>query len=67
MPVVLVNGQPRELPPGTTVADLLKLLNAADRPVAVEVNLDLVPRACHAQRRLQEGDRVEVVALAGGG
>lgn len=67
MPVVLVNGQPTELPVGASVADLLKLLNAVDRPVAVEVNLELVPRARHAERRLQEGDQVEVVGLAGGG
>lgn len=67
MPVVLVNGQPQELPAGATVADLLKLLGAADRPVAVEVNLELVPRARHADCRLQEGDRIEVVGLAGGG
>ncbi len=67
MPSVLVNGQAVELPYGATVADLLKLLNASDRPVAVEVNLELVPRARHAERPLQDGDRVEVVGLAGGG
>lgn len=67
MPLVLVNGQPIELPYGATVADLLKLLNALDRPVAVELNLELVPRARHVERRLQDGDQVEIVGLAGGG
>ena len=67
MPLVQVNGQPKELPEGATVQDLLKLLAAAHRPVAVEVNLELVPRAQHHERRLQDGDRVEVVGLAGGG
>jgi sulfur carrier protein len=35
--------------------------------VAVEVNLEVVPRAQHAQTRLRDGDRLEVVTLVGGG
>ena len=35
--------------------------------VAVEVNLELVPRARHAEQILAEGDRVEIVTLVGGG
>ena len=42
-------------------------LGLADRPVAVEVNLELVPRRLHADRPLAEGDRVEIVTLVGGG
>lgn len=62
-----VNGQPRELAEGTTIADLLAELGLDPRTLAVERNLDLVPRAQHAETQLADGDRVEVVTLVGGG
>jgi len=64
---VTVNGQPRQLADGATVAELLAELRLADKPVAVEVNRQLVPRQRHAQHRLAEGDRLEIVTLVGGG
>jgi sulfur carrier protein len=64
---VIVNGQPREVPDRTTVLGLLEQLELASKPVAVEVNLELVPRAQHGQQRLNDGDRLEVVTLVGGG
>jgi sulfur carrier protein len=62
-----VNGQPRELAEGSTIADLLSELELDPRTLAVERNLDLVPRAKHAETQLAAGDRVEVVTLVGGG
>jgi sulfur carrier protein len=62
-----VNGQPRQLADDSTVAALLDQLRLGGKPVAVEINLDLVPRQHHAQHRLAEGDRVEIVTLVGGG
>ncbi len=62
-----VNGQPRELAEGSTIADLLCELELDPRTLAVERNLDLVPRAKHAETQLEAGDRVEVVTLVGGG
>jgi sulfur carrier protein len=64
---IYVNGQPRTAPEGTTLAQLLDELGLQARHVAVEINLELVPRAEHAQHRLMEGDRLEVVTLVGGG
>lgn len=64
---VTVNGQSRQLADGATVAELLAQLRLADKPVAVEVNLELVPKQRHAQHLLAEGDRLEVVTLVGGG
>jgi len=64
---IFVNGTPREVPEGTTVADLLSQLEMAARHVAVEVNLELVPRARQREFRLREADRLEVVTLVGGG
>lgn len=62
-----LNGEPRELRPGMTVADLVAELGMQPRFVAVERNLQLVPRAEHGQCRLEPGDRLEVVTLVGGG
>jgi sulfur carrier protein len=42
-------------------------LELDSRQVAVEVNLELVPRSRHGQHRLEPGDEVEVVTLVGGG
>jgi sulfur carrier protein len=65
--IIQVNGTPREVPDGTTISTLLGELELAARHVAVEVNLELVPRARHAEHRLRDADRLEVVTLVGGG
>jgi sulfur carrier protein len=64
---IVCNGQSHQIAEGTTVADLLVALKLSPRQVAVEVNLDLVPRGKHAEHPLKAGDRVEVVTLVGGG
>ena len=64
---ITLNGEAREVPAGTTVADLLGELEVLPKHVAVEVNLELVPRSRHAERVLGENDRLEVVTLVGGG
>lgn len=62
-----LNGEALELPEGQSVADLLARLELTGRRVAVELNLDIVPRSQHASTPLREGDRVEVVHAIGGG
>jgi len=62
-----LNGLTREVEEGTTVAALLGELEVAQPHVAVELNLEVVPRAQHADTVLHEGDRLEVVTLVGGG
>ncbi len=64
---IIVNGQPRTATDGITVAGLLDELNLTAKPVAVEVNLELVPRQQHVQHVLHDGDRLEIVTLVGGG
>lgn len=67
MPSLHVNGEPRTLPPGSTVADLVAALNLAGKRIAVEVNGEVVPRSRHDAVALSDGDRVEVVGAVGGG
>ena len=64
---IIVNGETRQASGPLTVAQLLSDLNLPARGVAVEVNLQIVPRSQHSQRLLQDGDRLEVVSLVGGG
>ncbi len=62
-----VNGNLLDLTDGLTVSALLEGLDLAGKFVAVEVNLELVPKARHACHVLSDGDRVEIVTLVGGG
>jgi thiamine biosynthesis protein ThiS len=64
---ITVNGQPRQIEAGATVAALLEVLGLDPRQLAVERNLELVPRGEHAATALAAGDRIEVVTLVGGG
>jgi sulfur carrier protein len=64
---IQVNGQRREVDADSTVAALLDELGVAQPHVAVELNLEVVPRAQHRDTLLHEGDQLEVVTLVGGG
>ncbi len=64
---ITVNGDPREVAPGTTVRALLEQLGLTRGPVAVERNREVVPRAEHENTELAEGDVLEVVHFVGGG
>ncbi len=64
---IQLNGESFELPDGETVAALIVLLDLTGRRVAVEVNMDIVPRSQHISTTLREGDQVEVVHAIGGG
>jgi thiamine biosynthesis protein ThiS len=64
---IVMNGQPREIEAGTTLALLLEALDMQPRFLAVERNFELVPRTRHAACILQEGDALEIVTLVGGG
>jgi thiamine biosynthesis protein ThiS len=64
---LVVNGETREVPEGTTVSGLLETLKVSPERVVVEVNLTILKRAQHPDTLLREGDRVEVVQFVGGG
>ena len=64
---IVINGETRTVPHGTTVAKLVEDLGFGDRRVAVERNREVVPRAHHATTELAAGDRLEVVTFVGGG
>jgi thiamine biosynthesis protein ThiS len=63
---LVVNGEVAIVPEGLTVAGLVRHLGI-DGPVAVERNVDVIPRAEHESTVLVEGDKVEIVHFVGGG
>ena len=65
--LIQLNGESFELPDGETVADLLARQELTGRRVAVELNLDIVPRSQHAETVLKAGDQGEVVHAIDGG
>lgn len=64
---VTVNGQPRRLPEGTSISDLLTACGFPDTGIAVAVNRTVIPRSRHAEQLLVEGDSVDAVQAVGGG
>lgn len=63
---IQVNGEPRETRAETVLA-LVEELGLDIRKVAVERNLEIVPKSLHAATPVVEGDRFEVVLFVGGG
>ncbi len=64
---ITVNGDAEMIAEGAAVSDLLAKFELAPQRVAVEVNEALVPRANYPAVLLEDGDRVEIVTLVGGG
>lgn len=63
---IQVNGEDRQVRARTVLA-LVEELGLDVRKVAVERNLEIVPRSLHADTPLGDGDRIEVVQFVGGG
>jgi sulfur carrier protein len=64
---VKLNGEPRELPDGSTIVQAVAELTAAPSGVAAAVNGDVVPRGSWDFTALRDGDQVEVVTAVQGG
>lgn len=64
---IVLNGEPRAVAQGLTVTGLLTELGIDARKVAVERNLEIVPKSVFATTALAEGDRLEIVHFIGGG
>jgi len=62
-----VNGTERDVAAGVNVEALLATLAVRRDGVAVALNDDVVPRAEHTTRTLNDGDRLEIIAAVAGG
>jgi len=64
---IIVNGEPMDVQDKCTAAQLVRCLDLTDQRIAMEVNLEIVPRGVYDAHLLREGDKVEVVRAIGGG
>jgi thiazole synthase len=64
---IRVNGEPRSVPGGISIAEMLGELGLDPKKVAVERNLEIVPRSILSEVRVEDGDAFEIVHFVGGG
>lgn len=64
---IVLNGEPQEIAENNTLQQLLEKLALTQKRLAVEVNLQIVPRSQFSQHILQAGDKVEIIQAIGGG
>ena len=62
-----INGEPRQIDPGASLARLIDDLALAGKRIAVERNGEIVPKSTYASVQLESGDRLEIVVAVGGG
>lgn len=64
---VRINGERRDIPDGLTVTALVEHLGLPADRVAIERNLDVLPRAVWRETAVQPDDSFEIVHFVGGG
>ncbi len=62
-----LNGEPRSITPGASVADLAREIGLDPAKIAVERNLEIVPRSTLSDVIIVDGDKIEIVHFVGGG
>lgn len=65
--ILQLNGESRDFPDGLTLAALVDRLGMKPDRVAVELNLEIVPRPKWQETQLKNGDKLEIVHFVGGG
>ena len=64
---IRVNGEHRRVRDGLSISDLALELGLEPTKVAVERNLEIVPRSTLGEVRVEDGDEFEIVTFVGGG
>ena len=64
---ITVNGEQRDVLEGLTAEQLVSDMSITGKRIAMEVNLDIVPRSSYAEHVFKAGDKVEIVHAVGGG
>ncbi|MDX1335755.1 MAG: sulfur carrier protein ThiS [Gammaproteobacteria bacterium] len=64
---LIINGDPMEVPEQTTAAQLIELLELGNKRLAIEANMEIVPRSQFDTHTFQAGDQIEIVTAIGGG
>lgn len=64
---IIINGEPRSVPQGSSIAEMVAAIGLDPTKVAVERNLEIVPRSTLADVAVADGDTFEIVHFVGGG
>lgn len=64
---IFVNGEDKQVSDGYTAAELVEAMGLADKRIAMEVNLEIVPRSSYPEHTFNSGDKIEIVHAVGGG
>lgn len=64
---IILNGEPHKVDSETTISGLLDTLGMTGKRLAIEYNLEILPKSQHGETILQAQDRIEIVHAIGGG
>lgn len=64
---IIVNGEQRDVSAGLTAEQLVTDMDITGKRIAMEVNLEIVPRSSYGEHIFKNGDKVEIVHAVGGG
>lgn len=64
---IIVNGEPQDVLEELTAAQLVENMNITGQRIAMEVNLEIVPRSSYTEYTFKTGDKIEIVHAVGGG
>ena len=64
---IIVNGEQRDVLEGLTAEQLVEDMDITGKRIAMEVNLEIVPRSVYTEHIFKAGDKVEIVHAVGGG
>ena len=64
---IIVNGEQRDVSDGLTAEQLVVDMDITGKRIAMEVNMEIVPRSSYAKHAFKDGDKVEIVHAVGGG
>ncbi len=67
MTSISFNGEPYRLDRPLSIGEMLERMGLTGKRVAVERNGEVVPRSRHAELRVENGDRIEIIVAVGGG
>ena len=64
---IIVNGENKQVPEGYTAEQLVVAMDLLGKRIAMEVNLEIVPRSTYDAHIFNQGDKIEIVHAVGGG
>jgi len=65
--IIQVNGESQDIPDHCTAQKLVEILQMQNDKIAMEVNLEIIPRSTYSNFFLNQNDKVEIVRAIGGG